>query len=85
MTAQYLGVGAMPVHSNLRRLIYRRQADTGKKESQETIAQKTGLSQPTISAWMDEEREIENLNTRAWVALARYLDVDPCELLRFED
>lgn len=76
---------AKQVRSGLRRAVYRQQGQTGKKLTQETIAKETGLSQPTVSAWMDDERVIDKLDIRAWLALADFMGVDPCDLLIIKD
>ena len=87
MNALLLGGGGMArqVRSGLRLMVYQWQARTGKKLTQESIKQATGLSQPTISAWMDDARVMDKLDIRAWLALAEFMEVEPCELLIIED
>ena len=80
---------ATRIRSRLREHIYRlslEQELLGKPRITQTeIAEATGLTQTTVSMWMNVQKPLSRIDTEAWMALANYVGVSPEELLAFEE
>lgn len=65
------------------RMSYQREIGGGSRITQDEISLATGVSQPTVSMWMNQDRPLRRIDTEAWVALAKFVGVKPEELLDF--
>jgi len=73
------------IKSKFREQVYKKSLAEGRDISQEEIAQATGLRRPTISAWMNMKKAIKRIDSPVLVALAKYANCSPLDLLTVEE
>lgn len=69
------------IRSTLQQKVFDKSKALRRKIPQTEIAEKTGVTQATISKWMDMQKPLERIETSVLLALADYFDCDPLELL----
>lgn len=80
---------AKRIKSRLREHVYRisleRENSGGPRITQTEISEATGLTQTTVSMWMNVQKPLSRIDTEAWLALSDFIGVEPSEMLSIED